>query len=92
VDRAARLLWKIGAAIEAHRDELAQLETLDNGKPLRESRNVDVPGAARYFKYWSGWPTKICGQTLPVTFPGHWHALRGRPKRASTSCRPRSAT
>src|SRR6266571_1158864 len=70
----SELLWKIGAAIEEHRDELAQLETLDNGKPLRESRNVDVPRAARYFKYWSGWPTKIFGQTIPMTFPGHWHA------------------
>jgi acyl-CoA reductase-like NAD-dependent aldehyde dehydrogenase len=70
----SELLWKIGALIEEHRDELAQLETLDNGKPLRESRNVDVPGAARYFKYWSGWPTKIFGQTFPMTFPGQWHA------------------
>jgi aldehyde dehydrogenase (NAD+) len=70
----SELLWKIGALVEEHRDELAQLETLDNGKPLRESRNVDVPGAARYFKYWSGWPTKIFGQTFPMTFPGQWHA------------------
>ena len=70
----SELLWKIGERIEQHRDELAQLETLDNGKPLRESRNVDVPSAARYFKYWSGWPTKIFGQTMPMTFPGHWHA------------------
>ncbi|HVA26057.1 MAG TPA: aldehyde dehydrogenase family protein [Chloroflexota bacterium] len=70
----SELLWKIGTLIEEHRDELAQLETLDNGKPLRESRNVDVPSAARYFKYWSGWPTKIFGQTIPMTFPGHWHA------------------
>jgi acyl-CoA reductase-like NAD-dependent aldehyde dehydrogenase len=70
----SEVLWKIGELIEQHRDELAQLETLDNGKPLRESRNVDVPSAARYFKYWSGWPTKIFGQTIPMTFPGHWHA------------------
>jgi len=70
----SELLWTIGALIDEHRDELAQIETLDNGKPLRESRNVDVPSAARYFKYWSGWPTKIFGQTMPMTFPGHWHA------------------
>ncbi|MBV9119250.1 MAG: aldehyde dehydrogenase family protein [Chloroflexi bacterium] len=70
----SEILWKLGSLIEQHRDELAQIETLDNGKPFRESRNVDVPGAARYFKYWSGWPTKITGETIPMTFPGHWHA------------------
>jgi acyl-CoA reductase-like NAD-dependent aldehyde dehydrogenase len=74
----SELLWKIATLIEEHRDELAQLETLDNGKPFRESRNVDVPGAARYFKYWSGWPTKITGQTIPMLFPGHWHAYTTR--------------
>jgi acyl-CoA reductase-like NAD-dependent aldehyde dehydrogenase len=60
-----RLLLKIADLIDAHADELAQLETLDNGKPIFESRNVDVVGAAETFRYYAGWPTKIYGETNP---------------------------
>ncbi len=61
----SRLLTRIAELIETHRDELAQLETLDNGKPIFESRNIDVPGAAETFRYYAGWPTKIYGETNP---------------------------
>ncbi len=60
-----RLLLAIADLIDAHRDELAQLESLDNGKPIFESRNIDVPGAAECFRYYAGWPTKIYGETNP---------------------------
>lgn len=60
-----RLLTRIADLIETHADELAQLETLDNGKPIFESRHVDVPGAAEVFRYYAGWPTKIYGETNP---------------------------
>ena len=50
-----RLLLKIADLIEEHNDELAQLETLDNGKPIFESGNIDVPGAAETFRYYAGW-------------------------------------
>src|SRR5262245_563294 len=60
-----RLLLKIGELIESHRDELAQLESLDNGKPIFESSNIDVPAAAEVFRYYAGWPTKIYGETNP---------------------------
>jgi aldehyde dehydrogenase (NAD+) len=60
-----RLLNRIADLIDAHRDELAQLESLDNGKPIFESRNIDVPGAAEVFRYYAGWPTKIYGETNP---------------------------
>ncbi len=60
-----RLLNRIADLLEAHADELAQLETLDNGKPIFESRNIDVPGAIEVFRYYAGWPTKIYGETNP---------------------------
>ncbi len=66
----SRLLWKLGDLIMEHADELALTETLDNGKPLFESRNVDVPMAAETFYYYAGWCTKIEGETIPV--PGNF--------------------
>ena len=61
-----RLLWKLGDLILEHADELARLETLDNGKPIFESRQVDIPMVANCFHYFSGWATKLAGETLPV--------------------------
>src|SRR5215475_4708398 len=60
-----KVLLRIADLIEQHSDELAQLETLDNGKTLFESRNVDIPGAIDTFRYYAGWPTKIYGETNP---------------------------
>jgi acyl-CoA reductase-like NAD-dependent aldehyde dehydrogenase len=60
-----RLLLRIADLIEQHADELAQLETLDNGKSINESRNVDVPAAAGTFRYYAGWVDKVYGQTIP---------------------------
>jgi acyl-CoA reductase-like NAD-dependent aldehyde dehydrogenase len=64
-DRAKRL-WKVGDLIMQHADELARLETLDNGKPIFESRHIDIPAAAETFHYYAGWCTKIEGETIPV--------------------------
>ena len=61
-----RLLLKIADLIEAHGLELAQIETLDNGKSLGESQNVDVPSAAATFRYYAGWVSKITGDTNPT--------------------------
>jgi delta 1-pyrroline-5-carboxylate dehydrogenase len=58
-------LLKIAALIDQHAEELAELETLDNGKPLFESKNIDVPGAAETFRYYAGFATKIYGETNP---------------------------
>lgn len=60
-----KILWKIGELIDEHADELAYLETVDMGKPIRESRNVDVPFVADVFRYYAGWATKIHGDTVP---------------------------
>ncbi len=60
-----RILLRIADLIEKHGEELAQLETLDNGKPIFESRNVDIPGSAATFRYYAGWVTKTYGETNP---------------------------
>jgi acyl-CoA reductase-like NAD-dependent aldehyde dehydrogenase len=60
------LLLKIADLIEKHGQELAELETLDNGKSIFESRNVDIPAAAATFRYYAGWVTKITGETNPA--------------------------
>jgi acyl-CoA reductase-like NAD-dependent aldehyde dehydrogenase len=65
IDRS-RVLWKLGDLVLEHADELARLETLDNGKPIFESRYVDIDMVARCFHYFSGWATKITGDTTPV--------------------------
>jgi len=70
----AKLLWRLGDAIDAARDELAMLETLDNGMPYGVARNGAIPLAAEAMRYFSGWPTKLAGETLPVSAPGEWHA------------------
>ena len=49
-----------------HVDEIARLETLDNGKPIFESRHIDMPAAAECFAYYAGWADKIHGETIPV--------------------------
>ncbi len=66
----ARVIWRIAELIDQHHDELAELETLDNGKPLLFSRIVDVPTAAAHFRYMSGFATKIEGTTIPISMPG----------------------
>jgi phenylacetaldehyde dehydrogenase len=62
-----RIIWKIGDLIEENTEEFAELETLDNGKPISVSRVADVPLAADLFRYMAGWATKIEGSTIPIS-------------------------
>ena len=62
-----RLMLKLADLIEANAEELAQLESLDNGKLVFFARIVDVAGTVDYFRYMAGWATKIAGQTLDVS-------------------------
>jgi phenylacetaldehyde dehydrogenase len=64
-----RLIWKIGDLILEHADEFAQLESLDNGKPVAVARGADVPLAADLFHYMAGWATKIEGNTINISVP-----------------------
>ncbi|MDV8001490.1 aldehyde dehydrogenase family protein [Rhodococcus sp. IEGM 1408] len=65
-DRGA-LLWRIADLMQEHLDDLAELETLDQGKNLRTSRFGEVPAAINQFRYYAGWPTRILGQTIPTS-------------------------
>ena len=67
-----RYLLRLAALIERHDDELAHLESLNNGKPIRESSRIDVPLTADCFEYFAGYATKVTGHTLPV--PGEFLA------------------
>src|SRR3990172_5117526 len=64
-----RLIWKLADLLEAHLEEFAQIETLDNGKPITVSRAADVPLAVDLFRYMAGWATKIEGNTIPISVP-----------------------
>jgi phenylacetaldehyde dehydrogenase len=64
-----KLIWKIGDLILEHAGELAQLESLDNGKPVAVARGADVPLAADMFHYMAGWATKIEGNTINISVP-----------------------
>ena len=64
-----QLIHALAQAIEDHDQELAELESLDNGKPVGLAKYVDVRGAAAHLRYFAGWPTKIEGGVLPVTAP-----------------------
>ena len=79
-----RLIWKLGDLIEEHLEEFAQLESLDNGKPLSVARVADVPLAVDLFHYMAGWATKIEGNTIPFSA----EVLRLHPARAGRSGGP----
>src|SRR5213594_4225767 len=61
-----RLVWRIGEKLLERADEIARLETLHNGKPIFESRHIEVPAAAECLQYFAGWADKIHGETIPV--------------------------
>ncbi len=65
----ARILWKVGELVMSNLEELARLEVLDTGKPIASARLVDVPRTADTFFYFSGWATKVGGETIPVRGP-----------------------
>jgi aldehyde dehydrogenase (NAD+) len=59
-----RMIWRLADLVDQHTDELAELETLDNGKPIFESRYVDMPMVVDVLRYYAGWATKIHGETV----------------------------
>jgi aldehyde dehydrogenase (NAD+) len=71
-----KVLWRIADAIEKNIDELAELETLNNGKPIFESRYVDMPMVADVFRYYAGWATKIHGETVNTFNNAFTYTLR----------------
>lgn len=71
----AKLLYKLADAIEERTEELAQLETLDNGKPINEARG-DISSVAETFRYYAGWATKLEGETVNVNSEYFTYTLR----------------
>jgi phenylacetaldehyde dehydrogenase len=69
-----KLLWKLGDALEANRQEFAEIESLDNGKPIRDALAADLPGSYEIMRYMAGWATKLNGETIAISAPGDWHA------------------
>jgi aldehyde dehydrogenase (NAD+) len=71
-----RLIWKLADLVEKNIDELAELETLDNGKPIFESRYVDMPMVIDVLRYYAGWATKIHGETVNTFETAFTYTLR----------------
>ncbi len=69
VSERGRIIWKIGDLIEKHLEEFAELDSLDNGKPVGVARVADVPLAVDLFRYMAGWASKIEGNTIPISVP-----------------------
>ena len=67
-----KMLWKMADLLERDLEELAELESIDNGKPYSVARVADLPLAVDMFRYMAGWATKITGTTLPLSLPGEY--------------------
>ena len=61
-----RIMYKLADLIESHKEELAALESLDNGKPYLDALNADLPLTIKAFRYYAGWADKIQGKTIPI--------------------------
>ncbi|MBK9123518.1 MAG: aldehyde dehydrogenase family protein [Chloroflexi bacterium] len=64
-----QILWRFAEQIERHSEVLAQLDSLDNGKPVSVARTSDVPLAVEHLRYFAGWANKVQGATIPVNEP-----------------------
>src|SRR5262245_16374276 len=64
-----QMLHRLADLIEKHVDELAALETLDNGKPIADSKAADLPLTIACYRYYAGWSDKIHGKTIPIGGP-----------------------
>jgi phenylacetaldehyde dehydrogenase len=82
-----RIIWRIGDLILEHAKELAQLESLDNGKPYAVALGADVPLAADLFHYMAGWATKIEGNSIKPAEQTPLTALRLAGLIAEAGCR-----
>src|SRR6202140_3107972 len=71
-----RLIWKVADLLEKNIDEFSELETLDNGKPIFESRYVDMPMVIDVLRYYAGWATKIHGETVNTLETAFTYTLR----------------
>jgi aldehyde dehydrogenase (NAD+) len=71
-----RILWRLADLVEQNIEEIAELETLDNGKPIFESRYVDLPMVIDVLRYYAGWASKIHGETINSRADAFTYTLR----------------
>ena len=64
--KRAELMHRLADLIEANAEELAELNSIDNGKPVVQALNIDIRSVVAHLRYYAGWPTKIEGETIPV--------------------------
>lgn len=76
--KRGQLLWKLADLLEQHADEVAEIESIDNGKPVTVARAADVALAIDMFRYMAGWATKITGTTLPLSAGYDFHSYTMR--------------
>jgi phenylacetaldehyde dehydrogenase len=70
----ARMISRLADLLEDRANLFAEIESLNTGMPVRFARSIHVTAAVDLLRYMSGWPTKLCGETVPVSSPGDWHA------------------
>ena len=73
-----KIVWRLADLLEKHATELAEIESIDNGKPISDAKMVDLPFSCELLRYMAGWATKITGQSIPLSAPGEWHAYSTR--------------
>jgi phenylacetaldehyde dehydrogenase len=74
----AKLIWRLADLLIENADELAELETWDNGKPMHDTRAVDLPVASELLRYFAGWATKLNGISASIGDPGDYQAFVSR--------------
>jgi phenylacetaldehyde dehydrogenase len=74
----AKLIWGLADLLIENADELAELETYDNGKPMHDTRAVDLPVASELLRYFAGWATKLNGVSTQIGDPGEYQAFTVR--------------
>ncbi len=74
----AKLIWRLADLLIENADEIAELETYDNGKPMHDTRAVDLPVASELLRYFAGWATKLNGISTSIGDPGEYQAFTNR--------------
>src|SRR6266487_1509505 len=83
-----RILYRLADLIEQSKDELAKLESLDNGKPLKDAQNADLPLVIDCYRYYAGWADKIEGKTIPINGPYFCYTRQDRKSTRLNSSHP----
>jgi len=79
-----KLIWRLADLVEQNAERLAMLDSIDSGKPINEMMFFDIPFTVDVLRYYAGWPTKITGDTIPISYPARlgekFHARSASPR------------